>query len=125
MSIYAATWEILTVTVEGNITFYDKDSIQYLPGNIVRYWEKSIPSKDQRNRLLKAGGVRYRDLSTIRSLKEINCSKKQNRLLSVVFYDSAEGVLDSADETRQWRNIVPESLGENAFEELCPQKKRK
>lgn len=45
ISIHAATWKFLGKTVDGSIYYYDKSSVKYLTGNIVRFWGREIPSE--------------------------------------------------------------------------------
>ena len=89
-SIHAATWEFLGKTVDGSIYYYDRSSVQYLTGNIVRFWGKEIPSESAKKENMIEPGVKYlgyldgkfMKYSSHKVLAEINCSKEKKSAVS-------------------------------------------
>ncbi len=133
ISIHAATWEFLGKTVDGSIYYYDRSSVQYLTGNIVRFWGKEIPSESARKENMIELGFKYlgyldgkfMKYSSHKVLAEINCSKEQIRTLSYVIFDLEGNIIGSLNESSAWVRIVPESIVELASDKLCRQKGRK
>ena len=133
ISIHAATWDFLGKTVDGSIYYYDKSSVQYLTGNIVRFWGKEIPSESAKKENMIELGVKYlgyldgkfMKYSSHKVLAEINCSKEQIRTLSYEIFDLEGNIIGSFNESSDWVRIVPESIVELASDKLCRQKGRK
>lgn len=133
ISIHAATWEFLGKTVDGSIYYYDKSSVKYLTGNIMRFWGKEIPSESARKENMIELGVKYlgyldgkfMKYSSHKVLAEINCSKEKIRTLSYVIFDLEGNIIGSLNESSAWVRIVPESIVELASDKLCRQKGRK
>lgn len=133
ISIHAAAWEFLGKTTDGSVYYYDKSSVKYLTGNVVRFWGKEIPSETAKKENMVELGIKYlgyldgkfMKYSSHKVLAEINCSKKQIRTLSYVFYDSEGNIIGSFNESSHWVSIVPESIVELAANKLCRQKGRK
>lgn len=133
ISIHAATWEFLGKTVDGSIYYYDKSSVQYLTGNIVRFWGKEIPSESAKKENMIELGVKYlgyldgkfMKYSSHKVLAEINCSKEKIRTLSYEIFDLEGNIIGSFNESSDWVRIVPESIVELASDKLCRQKGRK
>ncbi len=133
ISIHAATWDFLGKTVDGSIYYYDKSSVKYLTGNIVRFWGKEIPSESARKENMIELGFKYlgyldgkfMKYSSHKVLAEINCSKEQIRTLSYVIFDLEGNIIGSLNESSDWVRIVPESIVELASDKLCRQKGRK
>ena len=133
ISIHAATWDFLGKTVDGSIYYYDRSSVQYLTGNIVRFWGKEIPSESARKENMIELGVKYlgyldskfMKYSSHKVLAEINCSKEKIRTLSYVIFDLEGNTIGSFNESSDWVRIVPESIVELASDKLCRQKGRK
>ena len=133
ISIYASTWEFLGKTTDGSIYYYDKSSVKYFTGTVVRFWGKEIPSESAKKENMLELGVKYlgyldgkfMKYSSHKVLAEINCSKEQIRTLSYVFYDLEGNIIGSFNESAGWVSIVPESIVELAADKLCRQKGRK
>lgn len=133
IAIHAATWEFLGKTVDGSIYYYDKSSVKYLTGNIVRFWGREIPSERAKKENMVEIGIRYlgyldskfMKYSSHKVLTEINCSKEQIRTLSYVVYDSEGNNIGSFNESSYWVPIVAESIVELAADTLCRQNGRR
>ena len=127
ISVHAATWEFLGKTVDGSIYYYDKSSVKYPTGDIVRFWGKEIPSASAKKENMVEIGLKYfgqldskfMKYSSHKVLAEINCSKEQIRTLSYVVYDSEGNIIGSFNESSKWVSIVPESIVELAAATLC------
>jgi hypothetical protein len=59
-------------------------------------------------------------LSYTMSLFEIDCKKKWNKVLSILFYDTNGDVLwsDNYDESK-WNYIVPDTMEDTLQKEVC------
>jgi Surface-adhesin protein E len=133
ISIHAATWEFLGKTVDGSIYYYDKSSVKYLAGTVVRFWGKEIPSESAKKENMVEIGVKYfghldskfLKYSSHKVLAEINCSKEQIRTLRYVVYDAKGNIIGSFNESSKWVSIVPESIVELAADKLCRHKGKK
>ena len=133
ISIHAATWDFLGKTVDGSIYYYDRSSVKYLTGNIVRFWGKEIPSESAKKENMIELGVKYlgyldgkfMKYSSHKVLAEINCSKEKIRTLSYEIFDLEGNIIGSFNESSDWVRIVPESIVELASDKLCRQKGRK
>lgn len=128
--VHSATWEFLGKTVDGSIYYYDKSSVEYLTGTVVRFWGKEIPSESAKRENMIEIGVKYLGhiddkflkYSSHKVLTEINCSKGQIRTLRYVAYDSEGNIIGSFHESSKWVPIVPESIVELAADKLCRRK---
>jgi hypothetical protein len=133
ISVHAATWEFLGKTTDGSIYYYDKSSVKYLTGTVVRFWGKEIPSESAKKENMLEIGVKYLGhldskflkYSSHKVLAEINCSKEQIRTLIYVVYDSEGNTIGSFNESSYWVSIVPESIVELTANKLCRHKSRK
>jgi hypothetical protein len=119
--------------VDGSIYYYDKSSVKYLAGTVVRFWGKEIPSEGAKKENMVEIGVKYfgqlddkfLKYSSHKVLAEINCSKEQIRTLSYVVYDPGGNIIGSFNESSKWVSIVPESIVELTADKLCRQKGKK
>ena len=116
--VYGADWkpyyfhEILSA-------YYDAQSITRPSKNIVRVWEKRNFTKKGVVDMMGRLGKEYKNLSHLINLQEINCIEKKARLLSGTWYDNKGGVIDSFSSPLEWDFIVPESMNEALYEEIC------
>ena len=54
-----------------------------------------------------------------KKLEEINCVEKTIRLLSWINYDNRGGVIYSSSSPLESDFIIPESMGEKLYKEVC------
>jgi len=64
-------------------------------------------------------GNKYENVSYYINLNEINCLEKEYRSLSRIFYDNKGEMIISTSPPSEWKFIIPESIGENLFKEVC------
>jgi len=120
---WAADWKFIVKDVQGNVLEIDAASISRQPDNIVRLWVKITNSKERITDWIKKSGEEYKDFSTQMSLEEYHCTEKKRRVLSMTFYSSDGGIILSSNSIREWRFIIPDSIGDAVFEEVCKQPK--
>jgi hypothetical protein len=77
----------------------------------------------------KATVERYEKLSYSLELQEINCAKRQFRIMAYTDYSSDEGILykfiSEQNPSEGWEPIAPDSMGEKIYQTVCPQRGRK
>ncbi len=128
----ASEW-IEYAAIGGQAYFYDRESAVSSPSdNSARVWTKSVPkSEEDRQKqakkltdTLRKGELRNIDLSSLAytvTLNEINCGKREYRVLSATYYD-AQGVvlLSIRSSKRSWELIVPDDPIEALQKAFCP-----
>jgi len=114
-----ADWKVYGETVFG-VSFYDTESITHPSKSIVRVWTKIVYSRNGMIRLVIRHGSRYENLSHSVRLWEINCVDKTYRFLSMQNYSQEGVVLFSEEGKKDWDFIVPDSMDENLYKEVCP-----
>ena len=58
------------------------------------------------------------------SLREINCSTDEIRYLAIVEYNAVNKIIDSVDVAGKWRQVIPDSIGEDLYNIVCKSKKK-
>jgi hypothetical protein len=66
----------------------------------------------------KFGGI-YSNLGESIDLSEINCIEKTVRTLSLTHYDNAGGTIYSTSSPSGWKFIIPASIGERLYRNIC------
>ena len=62
--------------------------------------------------------VVYTNVKTMQ-LVEIDCIERKLKYNTIIWYDSKGNVILSKDEESDWRNVVPETIGEQLFKKVC------
>ncbi len=116
--VYGADWKPYWFS-EKFLAYYDAQSINRPAKNIVRVWLKV--DYTEKGVIDKVGnlGEKYENLSNTRALWEINCVEKKARMLSETAYDNGGGVIYSSGSPLEWNFIIPESMGEVLYKEIC------
>jgi hypothetical protein len=83
--------------------YIDKSTIKKKPTGIVQAWEKVV----------------YQDNSYGLGLNEWKCSEKMKRLIQFSSYNQFGEPLSRSLTPLPWRNIVPDSIEEKAFNIVC------
>ena len=109
-TVCAADW-LKYGELDGNLYFYDVESVINPTDDSVRFWSKTILQK-------KVKGASY-----LLTLWEIKCSMRETRLINVVSWDNAGKVIDDDREPSAWVAILPNSLGAILYNEFCPIKR--
>jgi len=98
---------------------YETQSITRPSKNIVRVWARmDFTEKGVLNWVAELG-KRYDNLSHVIFLEEINCAEKKSRSLSQSSYDNKGDVIISSNPPSDWEFIVPESIIESLYKEVC------
>ncbi len=119
---WGADWRLLGEN-EWAASYYDADSITRPPSKIIlRVSEKKVfTEKGVAEAAGRSGfGEKYRDLSFVVAVSELNCAEKQKRTLSLTWY-SKDGKILSSDEglSARWDPIFPGSISETLYQRLC------
>jgi hypothetical protein len=130
--IFDPRWKFLDFDRLGSAWFYDPKSI-VVSGNIVKVWGKQIFSERGKQNYIKRRIQRelnvkgYENLDRALHLLKIDCSEKEYKILERIDY-SDSSVLYYADIPEflaEWHSILPNSLIERLFEEVCKTKNKK
>jgi len=115
---WGADWKVYGETGFG-VSYYDSGSITHPSKDIVRVWTKTVYSRNGAIRLVIRYGSRYENLSHSVRLREINCVDKTYRFLSMQNYSQDGVVLFSEEGKKEWDFIVPDSMDESLYQEVC------
>jgi hypothetical protein len=116
--VYGADWKLYEYN-EKFLAYYDAQSITRLSKNIVRIWLKRNYTEKGVMYMVGNLGKKYENLSYSIILNEINCIEKMFRLKSRIDYDNKGGVIYSSSFPLEWNFIIPGSIGETLYEEIC------
>lgn len=123
MEGWGADWKPIGVDDQGSAWEIYVASISRQPDNIVRVWVRRTQSKESVTGRVKKIGEEYKDLSYSINLEEYHCTEKKRRILSLTQYSSGGGIILSDDSLGEWSFIVPGSIGDAVFKEVCKQPK--
>jgi hypothetical protein len=118
--VWGADWKLYNVN-DNYKGYYDAQSIPRPSKNIVRVWvkwdvtEKGVLDWGKR----KNDRKKYENLNHMKVLYEIDCVEKKSRRLSGTEYDNKGGMIDSDSSPSKWEFIIPESMTEGLYEEVC------
>ena len=115
-----ASWKFYgsTEDFEG---YYDTQNITHPSKNIVRLRVRLNITEKGVLYLVRNLGNKYENVSYYINLNEINCLEKEYRSLSRNFYDNKGEMIISTSPPSEWKFIIPESIGENLYKEVCKQ----
>ncbi len=116
-------WKILTFTTD-YVIYYDTKTISFQ--NYTKVWLKWIPwetSLDKVIEKLKANSFdkeKYDNFSHHLQYWEIDCNKKRYILIEYAYYSNDGQVIESYSfENPKWKNVLPETVGEQIFIAIC------
>lgn len=117
-----AEW-ILFATTDKGMHYYDRQTMKRSKTN-VRVWEKTIYSEEGKRRaeqfLTDIGEFGGEVLDHVVTLTELNCQEEKGRGLSMVIYDiKGNRVAGSPKGDSEWSAIVPDSLYDRLFKQVC------
>ncbi|MGD9578639.1 MAG: surface-adhesin E family protein [Syntrophorhabdus sp.] len=135
--VHGAEWFSIGEDRAGNELFFDVESLAQRSG-LVKTWMKAIYSDEGRkerirDRVIRKASVdRYERLSYALELQEIDCVRKEFRILAYADYSFDGGILHKSimdlQPSEGWELISPDSMGEVIDKIVCPsqplQKKR-
>jgi hypothetical protein len=101
------------------LTYYYTKNITHPSKNVVRVWERWNLTEKGVLVWVQELGKEYENLSHFIILWEINCTEKKSRSLSETSYDNKGKVIISSSSPKEWDFIIPESMHENLYKEVC------
>jgi hypothetical protein len=124
-----AEWFSIGEDRAGNEFFFDLDSLMQRSGRI-KTWMKALYSDEGRKerireRIIRQASVEhYERLSYALELQEIDCVRKEFRILAYADYSSDGGILHKTildqKPSQGWEPIAPDSMGEVIDKIVCP-----
>ena len=127
---HGAEWLSIGKDRLGNELFYDPDTITKLTTGIAKIWIKGIYSSEGKKERIqeriksKLSVDNYDKLGYVQELQEINCVKREYRVLAYTDYSSDGGILNKFIIEQQpsvgWEPIPPDSMGEIIDKIVCP-----
>lgn len=105
---------------KGKDHVYYLRSHQFLSGDVKKVWIKDVQKKLQS--ISKTGKKIFLLNGYTISLREVNCSTRQSKLISYVDYNSSGKVIfsNNIEEYEQsWDDVVPDSVGEFLLDKTC------
>jgi hypothetical protein len=128
--VQGAEWLSIGKDRVGNELFYDPDTLTKLSTGITKVWMKGIYSVEGRKERIqertkgKLTVENYEKLSYVMELQEINCAKREYRVMTYTDYSSDGGILHKFTVEQQssggWEPITPDSMGEIVDKIICP-----
>jgi hypothetical protein len=119
--VWAKDWRLYAKT-DSYECFYDAEDIIRSSQDIVEVWTKLEYTERGVIEMLIEFGKHYENLSYSLELREINCTEKRQRLLSITAY-SVEGNILYTDQVGSrlppWKIIPRESVEESLYKVLC------
>jgi len=118
-----ADWVYFATTARGT-HYYDRETLQKA-GNTVRVREKTVYSEGGKRAAQKflAGTGEYKGQKPdhVVTLSEFDCKEAKARSLSMVIYDiDGRRIAGSPEGGTAWGTLVPETLHERLFQQVCP-----
>lgn len=120
----AAVWTAYGESASGTY-YYDKEGMRQLSGNVWQVWIKNVLTREgAKNYKKKYPAVKGVDkISVDMLLVEMDCMKRQFRLLNGVSYDSSGNKITSFDYIKageaKWEVIIAASSTEMLSKALC------
>jgi len=119
--VRGADWKLYD-SCERYLCYYDTQNITQPSKNIVRVWEKWDYTEkgviDFMSHMEKFGS-KYRNLSYLKFLEEINCLEGTYRSLSLTYYDNKGDVISAFSNSSEWDFIIPKSMNESLCKKVC------
>jgi hypothetical protein len=116
--VWGADWKFYGST-ENYLGYYDAQSITSPSKNIVRVWTRLVWTEKGVLGWVEDLGEKCENLSHTIFLQEVNCAEKKLRLLSETHYDNKGSVIKSFSSPGEWRFIIPETVTESLYKEIC------
>jgi hypothetical protein len=127
--VQGAEWLSIGKDRAGNEVFFDLETMTKRSG-ILKAWMKGIYSDEGRKERIqdrvisKASVERYETLGYALELQEIDCIKREFRVMAYTDYSSDGRILHTTAIEQQpsegWEPIAPESMGEIVAKIACP-----
>ena len=119
VEVWGEEWKYLERTEEEAVS-YDIGSITRPSRGTVRVLVRTVFSEKGIDMHVKEFGERFKNLNYVKDLLELNCVDKKTRVLQSTIYAKDGNILvsDTSSEL-EWRVIIPDSLGETLYKEVC------
>lgn len=111
-SVHAADWVHLEIPHTDDRYYYDRSKL-VVDGDDITYWKKALfkPTRTVKNQPASSALMRER----------INCHEHTLRLLSFLYKDAKDNVIDYvAEAEKEGVPIIPETVGDWFEQALCP-----
>ena len=118
--VWAADWKLYYASKTG-LSYYDLGSITRSSTNTVKIWTKTVYSAETILDIVAKHGADFKEVNYCITLMELNCEDKKKRNLLENYY-SEEGRPLVMFRDLEWEEIIPESIGNVLYREICKQK---
>ena len=115
---WGADWKLFG-DHDNYLIYYNIQNITRPSKNIVRVWIRWDYTKKGVMDMVGKFGKKYENLDYLKYLCEINCVEKMIRYLSANYYDNKGKVILSLSYSPEQYSIVPESIAESLYKEVC------
>ena len=133
--VQGAEWISIGKDRLGNELFFDHEVIIERSKDIIEVQMKGMYSDAGRKERMqdrtkaKSTVERYDMLSYSLELQQINCAKREFRIMAYTDYSSDGGILykfiSELQPTKGWEPIAPDSMGERMYRTVCQTSSRK
>jgi len=127
--VQGAEWLSIGKDRVGNELFYDREILIKRSTDIIEVWMKGIYSDEGRKERIqdrtisKVSVERYEALGYALELQEIDCVKREFRVMAYTDYTADGRILHTTTIEQQpsegWEPIIPESMGEIVAQIVC------
>jgi len=117
-------WKPYQATKEGDIYYFDLESLEKLPDNIIQVWVKTEKTEFDGGNLKRhvtevTGGRKDKVISEIIQVLEINCSSKTFRIINLAVYDKDKNIKEYFNDPSEWNPISSKSVTNYLYREVC------
>lgn len=117
-------WKPYQATKNGDIYYFDPESIENLTKDVVRVWVKTEKTEFIGGNLKKhvdevTSGGKDKVTGEIIQLIDINCSIKTFRVINLAVYDRNREIKEYYNDPSEWNGIAPESVVNYLSKEVC------
>ena len=117
-------WKAFQATRNGDIYYFDSESIEKPGEGMVRVWIKTERTEFSGGDFKKnvdevVSGKKDKVIGEILQLVDIRCSEKTFRVINLAVYDKNKDVKEYYSEPSEWNVISPESVLNFLHREVC------
>jgi len=117
-------WKPYQATRNGDIYYFDSESIEKLPGGLIKVWTRTEKTEFLGGDLFKhvdevTSGAKDKVVGEIIQLLEINCPGRQFRVINLAVYDKLKDIKEYYTDPSEWEGIAPGSVTNFLHEEVC------
>ena len=118
---WADDWRLYAKT-DSYECFYNAEDMIRSPEDNVKVWTKLEYTQRGVVEMVREFGKHYEKLSYSEELREINCTDKKHRLLSITAYSTEGNILytnQAGSRLPPWKVISPKSIEGSLYKALC------